>query len=438
MGTVDRLRRITGEDKQDVRKESRREEIGSLRRRIEDIMARRPQAKSGPGKQGAPLGDLNDLIAGEEMVTETGSFFLATQKRESRQPHGNRAVGDLAGLDMQAAALLAGNPGIARCLISEGLFLDTETTGLSGGTGTLAFMIGMGCFEGDAFVTRQIFIRDFSEELPALRYLADVLRTKKFLVSFNGKAFDANLLGARCILNRCINPLDDLPHLDLLFPARRLCGHRLENSRLTTLERELFGFYRDDDIPGGEIPGRYFSWLNRRDPNLVAGIFKHNHLDILSLALLTVHLSELLCPRSSGHSAGPSAADPRDLLAAARLLYDRNKDAQAGGLLRDLAAGDHVSVRAESQRMLSLALKRKGEWENAALLWEAMLRENPENLFAAVELAKWHEHKCRNFRAACDLVSRTLERAPNVRGDEREALEHRLRRLQSRLSREKD
>jgi len=106
----------------------------------------------------------------------------------------------------------------------------------------------------DTFVTQQIFIRDFSEERAVLQYLADIVQSKKFLVSFNGKAFDVNLLATRYILNKFKNPLDGLPHLDLLFPSRRLCGHRLENSRLVTLEQALFGIYREDDMPGMEIP----------------------------------------------------------------------------------------------------------------------------------------------------------------------------------------
>jgi len=425
-GVLDRLRRITGEDKQPTQPRDRASERTDLRHRIEAIMTRRPSEKQELSKKQPAL---DELIAGQEIVTAQGAFFLATERRKAQHCHGTRLVGDVMGLSMPAAALLANNGDIARCHISEGLFLDTETTGLSGGTGTLAFLIGVGWFEQDTFVTRQIFIRDFSEERAALHYLTDIVGTKKFLVSFNGKAFDVNLLAARYILNKFSNPLEKLPHLDLLFPSRRLCGHRLENSRLVTLEQSLFGIYRDDDIPGREIPERYFAWLRRRDPRLVVDIFKHNHLDILSLAVLTAHLSELLAPSP----AMPPTTDPRDLLAAARLLQDRDENTRAGDILSDLTACDHGPVRLESQRMLSLLFRRNGDWEQAVPLWETMIRDNPGDPFAAVELAKWYEHRCRDFAAAYRIVSTVLEKATSLNGTVKDALVHRLQRLQSHL-----
>lgn len=426
-GVLDRLRRITGEDKQETQNTTRSADISELRRRIDSIMARRPQENRDPIKKAPPL---HEFINGEEISTEQGAFFLATEKRSAHHLHGTRSIGELLKLNMQAAAILAKNREIANNHISEALFLDTETTGLSGGTGTLAFMIGVGWFEKDAFVTQQIFIRDFSEERAALQYLTDIVQTKKFLVSFNGKAFDVNLLTTRYILSKLRNPLDGLPHLDLLFPSRRLCGHRLENSRLVTLEQALFGVYREDDIPGMEIPERYFSWLRRRDPKLVVDIFKHNHLDILSLAVLTVHLSELI-----GHdSTIPVSPDPRDLLAAARLLYERDENESAIRILQGLMSCDHAAVCFESQKMLSLILKRKGDFENASCLWEKMICEKPNDQFAAVELAKWYEHKCRNFAAAYNLVHLVLEKQTSLSDDVRDALLYRLKRLESRMT----
>lgn len=429
MGVLDRLRRITGEDKEETGKTAeRRDELRDLRQRIETIMARRPQQQSPAAASRHP--PLQELIGGKEIVTSQGAFFLATEERKSHHCHGNRPVGDLNRLNMAAAALLANNPAIAHCRIDDALFLDTETTGLSGGTGTLAFMIGVGWFAGDAFITRQIFIRDYAEERAALQYLAEITGTRKFLVSFNGKAFDVNLLAARYILNRLKNPLENLPHLDLLFPSRRLCGHRLENSRLVTLEQQLFGLYRDDDIPGMEIPARYFAWLHRRDPRLVAAIFKHNHLDILSLAALAVHLAELMSPPHS-----TPAAPPKDRLAAARLLCERGEDEQATCLLQDLDSCDHPSVRVEARKLLSLLWKRQGKRDKAAFLWEGMLKDDPADPFAAVELAKWYEHGCRNYQTAHDLIAQMLARTIALNEDEKRALEHRLKRLQAHLPR---
>lgn len=427
MGVLDRLRRITGEEKKDSEKSrDRSAEIGELRQRIETVMTRRPLRRS-PASASCP--PLQEVISGEEILTEKGAFFLATEERASHHCHGNRLVGELTRPDMAAAALLANNPAITACSIHDALFLDTETTGLSGGTGTLAFMIGLGWFEKDAFITRQIFIRDYGEERAALHYLAEIAKTKSFLVSFNGKAFDVNLLSSRFILNRMRNPLESLPHLDLLFPSRRLCGYRLENSRLVTLEQHIIGLTRDNDIPGMEIPERYFAWLRRRDPRLIADIFRHNHLDILSLAALLVHLAELIVPCSRDNHPGG------DLLAAARLLRDRGKNAAAVELLGNLTGCDQAPLRSEAQKLLSLTLKRQGEWTKAALIWEEMLNYDPGNLFAVIELAKWQEHVCRNYQAAHDLLVDLLAKTLLLTDREREALDHRRQRLHARLTR---
>ncbi|MCK7506667.1 MAG: ribonuclease H-like domain-containing protein [Desulfobacterales bacterium] len=232
--------------------------------------------------------------------------------------HGNRNIREAFDFDMSAAAMLANNPLISGYRSSDALFLDTETTGLAGGTGTMAFLIGLGWFEDGHFQVRQILARDFGEEKAALFYLKEIAGRKKFLVTFNGKAFDVNLLTTRFIMNRMQSDLAGLPHLDLLHPSRRILGHRLENCRLVTLESDILGVQREGDIPGWEIPQRYFDWLRHRDPRLLSDIFEHNRLDVISMATLTAHLVEILTAQSA---AKYTHAD--DYLAAARLLLKR-------------------------------------------------------------------------------------------------------------------
>ncbi len=162
---------------------------------------------------------------------------------------------------MEATAFLAGPRMSQDMSIEDGLFLDTETTGLAGGTGTFPFLIGLGWFEAGSFVTCQLFARDFSEERAMLRYLSELASGKQFLVTFNGKAYDLNLLAARFILNRSPDTLTTMPHIDLLHPSRRIFAHRLENARLSTIETHVLGVKREGDVPGFEIPQRYFDWL---------------------------------------------------------------------------------------------------------------------------------------------------------------------------------
>ena len=134
----------------------------------------------------------------------------------------------------------------------------------------------------------------FPKKSACLYFLLEIAREKSFLVTYNGKAFDVGLLSTRFILNRLPDGLTAMPNLDLLHPARRLFGHRLENNRLSTMEKDIIGFHRYGDIPGSEIPQRYFDWLRYRDPRLLADVFNHNRLDVISMAALSVHLAEIL------------------------------------------------------------------------------------------------------------------------------------------------
>lgn len=429
MSTIERIRRLTGGQKRTDPNGGRSEELKELRRRIDAVMSRRPgsQAHARPIETGASL-SCDGIIDGEELHNDGGTFFAALKRVTSGNPHGFRCPDELTGLDMRRAALLTGDLQVSAAAVTDALFLDTETTGLAGGAGTMAFLIGLGWLEGSAFVTEQLFARDFREERAALHHLRERAKEKRFLVTFNGKSFDVNLLANRFIMNRMPDPLSGMPHLDLLHPARRLLGHRLPDSRLVTIEEKVLGFERDGDVPGHEIPQRYFDWLRRRDPRLMADVFEHNRLDVVSLAVLMVHLAELLDSDARGVER-----DHGDILAAARLLLDRKHRSGALGHLEVLLSrcGD-AGVRYEARVMLSLLYKREGRWDRAVELWESMLRETPADVFASVELAKWYEHRVCDFERALALVSGVLDGSGSLEGHLADALLHRLDRLRRR------
>ncbi|MBN1665118.1 MAG: ribonuclease H-like domain-containing protein [Deltaproteobacteria bacterium] len=429
MNVIDRLKRLSGETKQKPHQPSRQAEIGELRNKIETIMARRPDATIRTAPQNAFRGKgrlLTDLICGEEIANAFGRFYVVPGNVDGSSCHGNTCVRDCAAMDMQAAAFIANDPDIADCTAADGLFLDTETTGLMGGTGTLAFLIGLGWFEGDVFVTRQIFARDFAEEQAALVFLNEIVRDRKFLVTFNGKAFDIGLLTTRLILNRLPNPFSAMPHLDLLHPSRRLFGSRLINHRLATLEESIIGFYREDDLPGSEIPQRYFDWLKRHDARLMVDVFEHNRLDIISMAALARHLTELM-----NHPADSDRCHPSDLLCAAKLFHDRGQVPEAHRRLLSLMNSDNDEVKAGSLKLLSLIHKRAGRWAEAVAVWETMLEHDPGDVFALTELAKWCEHRLRDVHRAEHFVSTALACVETQKG--RNSLVHRSNRLQKRL-----
>lgn len=434
MSVITRLHRLTGENGpakkgKNGRGGNRDRVVNDLRRRIEAIMSRRPAGPPGaaPEERFSDEGgrrDLSEVVRGEVVLNDHGSCFVAHGALEGRVRHGARSVADMRGVDMNHLALLARDDRLAGMDADGALFLDTETTGLSVGTGTTAFLIGLGWFEGSSLVTRQIFLRDFSDEGAALAVLHQALRERTFLVTFNGKAFDIGLLATRFIMNRRENPFDGIPHLDLLFPSRRLLGHRLENCRLCTLEEQVLELRRSGDIPGFEIPGRYFEWLRRRDGRLMEDVFEHNRIDVVSMAALAAHLADLV-----REDPGNRRAVREDLLAAARLRLDRGDPAGGRRILEHLLDEERGETALEAAKALSLVHKRGGDWLAARDLWERILTDRPGDCFALEELAKWCEHHARDYGRALEMVERALAENARLNPFRRQALEHRRKRL---------
>ena len=435
MKSIDKLKRLTGENIPQKKVDepqrihplspSRKMEIDELRHRIDTVMnRRRQQPKTATGTEN----NLAEIVEGVEIENEHGRFFLVSDIVSGSSRHGHRNILEAFNFDMTAAAMLANNPRIGEFCSSDALFLDTETTGLAGGTGTMAFLIGLGWFEEGHFHVRQILARDFGEERAALFYLSQIASQKKFLVTFNGKAFDVNLLTTRFILNRLKSDLAGLPHLDLLHPSRRILGHRLENSRLVTLEEQVLGVEREGDIPGWEIPQRYFDWLKRRDGRLLAAIFEHNRLDVISMATLTAHLVEILTAQAMTQYA---RAD--DYLAAARLLLTRANTQGVEKILNIFQEDSCKDFSPVSKKKLAQLYKRTGRLNEAVQIWQELAAGKPLEFYAISELAKWLEHRARDHHRARILVENALNQANTFSTEERESLLHRLKRLNAKL-----
>jgi len=439
MKSIDKLKRLTGEDaapKTNDQPEAvplssdRQSQLADLRRRIDSVVTRTAARSKAAQEEAQSRGNrgLSEILEGCEIENDHGRFFLVSNMVRGASLHGNRNIREAFDFDMSAAAMLANNPLISGYHSSDALFLDTETTGLAGGTGTMAFLIGLGWFEEGHFQVRQILARDFGEEKAALTYLQEIAARKKFLVTFNGKAFDVNLLTTRFILNRMQSDLAGLPHLDLLHPSRRILGHRLENCRLVTLESDVLGVRREDDIPGWEIPQRYFDWLRRRDPRLLSDIFEHNRLDVISMATLTAHLVEILTAQAA---AKYTHAD--DFLAAARLLLKRANAQGAQKILNIFREETCPEFSPHSKKKLAQLYKRTGRMAEAADLWQQMTTCEPVEFYAISELAKYLEHRERNYPQAKALIETMLARENMFSEEERDSLSHRLNRLNIKL-----
>jgi len=270
---------------------------------------------------------------------------------------------------------------------------------------------------------RQYFMRDYHEEAALLHGLAQDLARFRHLVTFNGKMFDVPLLEARYRLNRARFPLQDVPHLDLLHPARRLWKARLESCRLQSLEVALLGLRRHDDVPGELIPQLYFDYVRRRDARALLKVFQHNTTDVVSLAALSV----LACQWVEGELA----ENPLDVFSLGRVLERAARHERSEQSFRRALDSGSARVRVPALLKLGARAKRDGRFGEAAELWERAAREG--DWFALRELAVHHEHRTRDLARALELVERALAGgatcARHVRFDFERRRERLLRKL---------
>jgi hypothetical protein len=283
-------------------------------------------------------------------------------------------------------------------------FLDTETSGLAGGTGTYAFLVGVGRFMDGAFHLEQFFMRDPAEEPAMLEALADFLAPTRALVTFNGKSFDAPLLVTRYSLHNIPIPFKDYAHLDLLPLARRLWRDRLPSRALKYLEENILSAPRTlEEVPGYEIPYLYFDYLRSRDARPLKGVFYHNAMDVVAMAALLSHVSAMLAdPFSEAVEHG------LDVVAMAKLYEDLGYWDKAArlferGLEMELPEADFWLA---IQRLARLQ-KRRGDVETAVHMWERAALQG--HVYAHVELAKYHEHERRDYAEALKWTSSAIE-----------------------------
>jgi uncharacterized protein YprB with RNaseH-like and TPR domain len=317
------------------------------------------------------------------------------------------------------------------------LFIDLETTGLAGGAGTCAFLVGCGWFDGPTFRVRQFFLSGHGGETALLDGLARIADGTTGVVTFNGKSFDLPLIETRYLFHRMQTPFAGMPHVDMLHPARRLwrapdddAAAATASCRLSVLEQGLCGVAREGDVPGFEIPARYFMYVRSGDARPLEAVFEHNRLDLVSLVLLTARASQLL-------DEGPAAArTAREALGLGR-LYER-------GELNDLACeayrratdlpADPVTC-AESFRSYAVLCRRQRRFRDAAAAWQRIieLRRCPPLIVreAVQALAVHHEHRLRDPHAARQFALQSLRLEATA--SRQHAVRHRLARLERKL-----
>ena len=327
------------------------------------------------------------------------------------------------------------------------LFLDTETTGLAGGTGTYAFLVGLAWWDSGGLQVEQFFLRDFSEEYSMLHELSLRLAERPVLVTFNGKTFDWPLLQSRFTMTRKIPVPKLLAHLDLLHPARALWRLRLGSVRLVELERHVLdfaalGYHREDDVSSALIPQFYFDYLRGGRPDPLAGVARHNQMDLRGLAALYGKIDALLDER------GPklAEADSLDLFGLSRFLHRRGEKQRANSVCAQaMDAGLPAKFRPQATRELAMMAKSRGDLETAAAFWNQLALDGRDGIMACEQLAIYYERHKKDLPSALEFTELALGKLGRRRLLSRDHLalarlakmeqrfRHRMERLQHRM-----
>jgi uncharacterized protein len=406
-----------------------------------------PVARVAPLKIDGPR--VADILAGQWLESLDGAVVVVDRYYGSDRRHGREPVGEIVdtiengrdALDVLSKAwpARAGGPYSSRLC-----FFDIETTGLAGGAGTQAFLIGCAILEDGGLRVRQFLLPGFEHERALLARVAEFTAIQGTLVSFNGRSFDAPLVETRYLLHRLTFPLADLPHLDMLHPARRLWKQRPvvagpalddDSCRLSVLERHLAGYHRIGDVPGFEIPSRYFRFVRDGQAHPLQAVLEHNRIDLISLALVTARALRLI-------ERGPTATThPRECLGLGRLYERAGVLDNAEICYREAAAlaarvGREPDVHADALRRLALLRRRAGRMAEAAVAWEDLVNSPGCSSILRREareaLAIHHEHRSRDLDTARSLVLDVLADHTAIR--RREQAEYRLRRIERKIA----
>jgi uncharacterized protein len=335
-------------------------------------------------------------LPGELRQTPHGPLHVVDRYYEPHHCHGRVPVGGALEAGAEVVSALALDVGLAAVDPRRMLLLDTETTGLSGGMGTVPFLVGLGWFEDQSLRVQQFLLRQPGDETPMLQALAERLAWASCIVSYNGKSFDWPLVRNRYVLHRVPLPTAP-PHLDLLHCARRIYRRRLARLKLVDLETELFGMHREGDVPGWAIPAIYFRYLRDGDPAGLSQVVEHNAHDLVALAALLARLAE-------GFRELRRTDDPRDHLSYAEVAARAGDEARAWEFARAAAEGggeDDCSARA--WLLCARLARRRGDLdaEQAALEQAAAVASDEATASEAhLALAKLHEHRRRDYARA--------------------------------------
>jgi len=402
--------------------------MGSLADKLKSLGVKTANTISPPATGKPSSTSIDSVIRGNIITNALGETFITEQFFDETYLHGK--VPSHSTFPLSIISQITKDERITQLPITKFAFLDTETSGIAGGTGTYAFLIGVARFIDGKLVLRQFFMRDPAEEPAMLEALIHFLAPCEGLVTFNGKSFDAPLLVTRYSLHKIPIPFKDYVHIDLLPLARRLWRDRLPSRALKYLEEHVLGFTRSsDEVPGYEIPWLYFDYLRTGDASQLAGVFYHNAMDVVAMAALLGHVSELLENPYNGR-----VEHGLDFIALGKLFEDLNHWDEAARLYeRGLEMGLAESDFPVAVKRLSILQKRRGDLNQAVKLWHEAASKH--HVYAQIELSKHYEHKLRDVKNALEwanVARNEVEKADlpeYVRKHWLSEIDHRLKRL---------
>lgn len=405
------------------------EQLAALRRRVARVDRKYSGAAPAPAPQirrdhKPARYFVDEYLSGAEVETPHGRHFETERLWESRRRHGSLDISMLNELPPDLfEAISAG--AIPDCAPGDCAFLDTETTGLAGGAGTYAFLIGVGRITPQGFHLRQFFMREPCEEASLLYRLSEYLGEFRTLVTYNGRSYDQPLLETRYRMARAKPPFAAMEHLDLLFGARRLWKLRFDSCRLVELEAQILGVEREGDLPGEMIPYVYFDYLRTKEVWRIVPILHHNAIDILTLGCLTA-----IVPWAFRDPLTAPLAHGAEMVGLGRWLLAAGQPEKALVLFRralEKRMPDELLFRTLWD--IARVEKKLGRLDAALSgLTELAGCRNPFQCEALEELAKYYEHRERNYAMALEVTLAALCLA------ESSELRHRRTRLEGRLA----
>lgn len=375
---------------------------------------------------------IESIVDGRLQETEFGDAFVIERFLPTEELHGELPLVFPATLDKVAA--WAADTRLAFLPPECFLFLDTESTG-TWGTGTIAFLVGLGRFESGGFRHTQYFLREPIEERAMLEALNRFISKDDALVTFNGKSFDLPLLRSRYLTNAFPNPFGPLAHLDLLHLARRLWRDLLPSRALGDLEVQLLGVRRtEEDVPGWMVPQIYIDYLHSGDARPLRKVLYHNSMDVLSMASLLKHLAaKLAAPKEAG------VEHHVEKYAIGRLYADIGFAEEAIDMFEDTLAMDMPrEARYRLVENLACLFRRRGDYERALQLWEQAAADG--HVYAFVEIAKYYEHRAGEYSVAIEYTQKAIKLIGKKRTPAEDRvhweplLSHRLARLERKAA----